>query len=1024
MEHKLLEKVLKIFLLLSTYVIVLYAGTQELHKPTSKTYDFTYNSLNKKSESYKTPKIVPKIPYSVDSELSLIPRHFKVESCPSDKFGNIFCPEALSKAGDTWSYNDGMLYERKESVIDYELGRYQEHKDIVRDFMDGTATTHTNEVTDSLTGTSEVNVGTVTDYQSNSTSVAHASTVMDFADKVGTSTSVEPITELEDSGWKYDMRRAGMISTTKRYGYFISGYTLRSVEVFWNGNMIHSFFISGILRNGYTFTKNGYTYTLGNIRDSWSVGEGEVTVRSYGEIKRTKQTISCPDGYLMNSDKTRCIKLEETVKDVYDSGWIRGDNPWNSWSQDCRDSCSPQRVEGMTVAGNPFSANGYTYTRGSVIFRGSKWTDGFHTLWAYKKTKTTEKCKQYGVMVSVGGKNYCTYEYSYEEPLLKNTYQLQEKKNGDGASLFNRYYDWTNVASIQYRTVTHQATGEGDDSHDYYHLRISNGKLQGKKDGTSENMFNRYYDWRDEAEVFFKKVTHVSYGEGDDSHDYHYLRFYKGGMQERRDAAYSPNSYGWQNRGDILYKKVTHYATGEGDDTHDYYYFRVINNPIKYCKQDGELVTIDGKQMCRYAGESAKCPDFYTDNGTTCQKEITYNFYEYKCPTNYTPVNSGFATFVKNDPDPKAVNENTLDDDVNSATAPAENCKRVIPYNYYNYNCPVGYTVNSGGMGSCDKTDPDRTSDNSSLLSQACNDSTPPEGNCTKQIAYNYYEYGCATGYTAIDKGLTACDKTDSDNTSDSSSNLDDDCNNPTPPPENCYKDIEYKYYSYGCSEGYKTDNYGLNECKKVDPDKSTNNSETLDDNCNSKTPPEGNCRKSIEYSFYEYQCENKNSFDEPYEVQNEGLKTCVKTDTDKNAVNQDTLDDNCNEPTLPTNNCKSKIYTCNSNKVVPAFVDGEWQCSALPCNVNNQCGTARCIEHEPSTQYFMPTGMKPVIPKYSGSCTSTVCDAVSNSTISYCESEGCPDEVGIYEKNGGCYYDDCPLGSKLNNNGECEVVE
>ena len=942
MEHKLLEKVLKIFLLLSTYVIVLYAGTQELHKPTSKTYDFTYNSLNKKSESYKTPKIVPKITYSVDSELSLIPRHFKVESCPSDKFGNIFCPEALSKAEDTWSYNDGMLYERKESVIDYELGRYQEHKDIVRDFMDGTATTHTNEVTDSLTGRSEVNVGTVTDYQSNSTSIAHSSTVMDFADKVGSSTSVP-------MEWK--------LVYNQSYQKFYRSMTLLAGGIRFKRWGVHVDTITFTFNGRVHYLKQNQTKIVGTKKIELGdrfIGSSRYSIFYYFKIYEK----SCPSGYIKNSDLTICLKLEDTEKEIYDSGWIRGSNPWNSWSQECRDSCSAQRVEGMTVSSNPFNANGYTYTRGSVIFRGSSWTDGFHTLWAYKKTKTTEKCKQYGVMVSVGGKNYCTYEYSYEEPILK-------KQNSPFKFLVNGPYIGLGTDRVYASLVTeHSMTGK--------HL---------------------FFYWN--REEYYVKLGNTWVTSGVYSVGGH--KFTIGYIKVREID---------KNGGRAFFYSISKEESSLG------------------CKQDGELVTIDGKQMCRYAGESAKCPDFYTDNGTTCQKEITYNFYEYKCPTNYTPVNSGFATFVKNDPDPKAVNENTLDDDVNSATAPAENCKRVIPYNYYNYNCPVGYTVNSGGMGSCDKTDPDRTSDNSSLLSQACNDSTPPEGNCTKQIAYNYYEYGCATGYTAIDKGLTACDKTDSDNTSDSSSNLDDDCNNPTPPPENCYKDIEYKYYSYGCSEGYKTDNYGLNECKKVDPDKSTNNSETLDDNCNSKTPPEGNCRKSIEYSFYEYQCENKNSFDEPYEVQNEGLKTCVKTDTDKNAVNQDTLDDNCNEPTLPTNNCKSKIYTCNSNKVVPAFVDGEWQCSALPCNVNNQCGTARCIEHEPSTQYFMPTGMKPVIPKYSGSCTSTVCDAVSNSTISYCESEGCPDEVGIYEKNGGCYYDDCPLGSKLNNNGDCEVVE
>ena len=32
---------------------------------------------------------------------------------------------------------------------------------------------------------------------------------------------------------------------------------------------------------------------------------------------------------------------------------------------------------------------------------------------------------------------------------------------------------------------------------------------------------------------------------------------------------------------------------------------------------------------------------------------------------------------------------------------------------------------------------------------------------------------------------------------------------------------MNYKFYSYGCADGYITDNYGLSTCPKTDPDKS-----------------------------------------------------------------------------------------------------------------------------------------------------------------------------------------------------------
>ena len=68
--------------------------------------------------------------------------------------------------------------------------------------------------------------------------------------------------------------------------------------------------------------------------------------------------------------------------------------------------------------------------------------------------------------------------------------------------------------------------------------------------------------------------------------------------------------------------------------------------------------------------------------------------------------------------------------------------KKTITYSYYKYNCPTGYTVNDGGLTSaCPRTDPNNTINNESTLSQPCNNSTPPTGNCTKIIPYTFYSY-------------------------------------------------------------------------------------------------------------------------------------------------------------------------------------------------------------------------------------------------------------------------------------------
>ena len=286
--------------------------------------------------------------------------------------------------------------------------------------------------------------------------------------------------------------------------------------------------------------------------------------------------------------------------------------------------------------------------------------------------------------------------------------------------------------------------------------------------------------------------------------------------------------HGYLSEGGLFYRYrgsiVLNGATASGEFVNPAYGTRLVGNGNKIDMYEVRGYLSEGGTYYRYSSSisftgvtttstttTLACPSGYTDNGSNCQKLVSFDFYQYTCPSSYSPINSGFTSYTKTDPNTTAQNWNTLDDDINSATAPVGNCKKTITYSYYKYNCPTGYTVRDAGLTSaCPRTDPNNTINNESTLSQPCNNSTPPTGNCEKIIPYTFYSYECSSGYTAIDKGLATCTKTDSSTSTDTSSSLDDACNSSTPPKENCYKDISYKHYTYGCSPGYITDNYGL----------------------------------------------------------------------------------------------------------------------------------------------------------------------------------------------------------------------
>ena len=232
----------------------------------------------------------------------------------------------------------------------------------------------------------------------------------------------------------------------------------------------------------------------------------------------------------------------------------------------------------------------------------------------------------------------------------------------------------------------------------------------------------------------------------------------------------------------------------------------------------------------------------------------------------------------------------------------------------------------------------------------------------------------------------------------------------------NCKKTVSYALYQYTCPSGYTVANAGLTTCAKTDPNTTTDNTSTLDDACNSATPPVGNCSKSISYKYYEYLCQAKNSFLEPIKNLNSGLKSpCSKTDSDKTKDNTGTLDDACNSSTPPTNNCQSTEYTCNSALFKPVYVDGKWVCSPYLCNDDMKCGYGTCdLPTTPSTTKYQDIAYNPLGTINDNRCNGDTCDFVVNARVTYCESKQCPKGDDIIEKNGKCYKLECPAGTYL----------
>lgn len=418
-------------------------------------------------------------------------------------------------------------------------------------------------------------------------------------------------------------------------------------------------------------------------------------------------------------------------------------------------------------------------------------------------------------------------------------------------------------------------------------------------------------------------------------------------------------------------------------------------NGVKYNKFSNNESAI----VCNNVGScSIYFQNYYCGSGESIDDAFLTNTFNVSTTTNYFCSDNRYYTGSALGADPSKC---YLPKDLScpsTYTPNASNCSKNVNFNFYSYGCPNGYSPQNSGFTSFTKTDPDTNSVNDYTLDDAVNSPTPPTNNCVQTLYSTAYEYLCSNGYIPINQGLTKCPV----GTSGS-------CNSAMAPTSNCYKDVSYVFYEYTCPSGYNVNNYGLKTCVKTDPNGTVNNEATLNDDCNSPIPPVGNCSKSIQYTYYDYLCNSSlNEQYIPYKPTNVG-GNCNKIDTDKVNVNSN-LSNACNSSTPPTNNCKRLNYSCNQNDTKPALVDGEWKCSPYLCNGDKMCGYGTCLDKDISANEFMPSTMVPIKPTINSA--STLCNknyeySNGNSVqhfIKYCDAGEIVGGTCLEFKNGVCY--------------------
>ena len=173
---------------------------------------------------------------------------------------------------------------------------------------------------------------------------------------------------------------------------------------------------------------------------------------------------------------------------------------------------------------------------------------------------------------------------------------------------------------------------------------------------------------------------------------------------------------------------------------------------------------------------------------------------------------------------------------------------------------------------------------------------------------------------------------------------------------------------------------------------------------CNTGYKKSGNsCFKDIQYKFYSYACA------EGFIVDKIGFQDFIKEDPDRSKSNENSLISSVNNVNSPVNNCKKEGFKC-IDEAPPVFVDGEWKCSPFICDSNRECGIATCINGEAMDENTLFDESPLVGKNATNVCNSKLCDAARYERLGRCGTDSkCPTAFGVYEYNGKCYKNVCP---------------
>mgnify|MGYP006899554898 FL=1 len=156
------------------------------------------------------------------------------------------------------------------------------------------------------------------------------------------------------------------------------------------------------------------------------------------------------------------------------------------------------------------------------------------------------------------------------------------------------------------------------------------------------------------------------------------------------------------------------------------------------------------------------------------------------------------------------------------------------------------------------------------------------------------------------------------------------------------------------------------------------------------------NCSVPKDYTYYNYSC--------PDALNAQGYNYIPINTTIDNGYGG-------NNPSSITNNCKRLKYLCQADLNRPcSYVGTVWQCSPFVCDLNKECGTAKCINGAPVTS-GTDYDLSPLAATINNPvCNSDICDAALYEKLGRCGMPPkCPTAFGVYEENGNCYQDVCP---------------